>query len=172
MKRILLTVFTVITCFVLQGTLFDALSFANISPNLFVIIAVSFGLMRGKKTGLIVGFFSGLLCDIFLMSTLGFYALVYMYIGYFAGSFSKLFFPEDVKLPLFMIIASDLTYGFISYCIFFLLQGKLNIGYYFMNICMPECAYTVIVSIVLYPIILSIHNLLVKDERKRAKKFV
>ena len=63
-RRIVL--FIIITlCFVLQTTLFKTLSFANISPNLLIIAVSSFGFMRGKKEGLWVGFFCGLLIDIF-----------------------------------------------------------------------------------------------------------
>ena len=63
-RRIVL--FIIITlCFLLQTTLFKTLSFANISPNLLIIAVSSFGFMRGKKEGLWVGFFCGLLIDIF-----------------------------------------------------------------------------------------------------------
>ena len=36
-------------CFLLQTTLFQALSFASISPNLLIIVVSSFGFMRGRK---------------------------------------------------------------------------------------------------------------------------
>ena len=44
-------------CFLLQTTLFQALSFASISPNLLIIVVSSFGFMRGKKESVLpVGF--------------------------------------------------------------------------------------------------------------------
>ena len=44
------SVFIIIAiCFLLQTTLFQALSFASISPNLLIIVVSSFGFMRGKK---------------------------------------------------------------------------------------------------------------------------
>ena len=52
-------------CYFLQTTTFQTLSFANIAPNLLIIVVASFGLMRGKKEGMYIGFFSGLLIDIF-----------------------------------------------------------------------------------------------------------
>ena len=61
-----LSVFLIIAiCFLLQTTLFQALSFASISPNLLVVVTSSFGFMRGRKEGMWIGFFSGLLLDIF-----------------------------------------------------------------------------------------------------------
>ena len=61
MKRKITVAIIVIICFVLQCTLFKALSIASISPNLLIIVTSSFGFMRGKKDGLLVGFFCGIL---------------------------------------------------------------------------------------------------------------
>ena len=61
-----ITVFIIIgVCYLLQTTFFDTLSFASISPNLLIIVTSSFGFMRGRKEGLFIGFFCGLLLDIF-----------------------------------------------------------------------------------------------------------
>ena len=87
-----ITVFLIIAvCYLLQSTVFQALSFASISPNLMIVVVSAFGFMRGKKEGLWIGFFTGLLLDVFTGSILGFYALLYMYVGYFNG-----FFLENV----------------------------------------------------------------------------
>ena len=83
-----ITVFIIIgVCYLLQTTFFDTLSFASISPNLLIIVTSSFGFMRGRKEGLFIGFFCGLLLDIFGGGVLGFYSLLYMYIGYINGNF-------------------------------------------------------------------------------------
>ena len=57
--------------FLLQSTVFQAISFAGIVPNLMLIVVSSVGLLRGKKEGLFVGFFCGLLIDIFFGFYLG-----------------------------------------------------------------------------------------------------
>jgi len=57
-----LAVFLIITvCFLLQSTLFQMLSIASISPNLLIVVTSSFGFMRGRKEGMWIGFFSGLI---------------------------------------------------------------------------------------------------------------
>ena len=71
MKRRIVLFIIITLCFVLQTTLFKTLSFANISPNLLIIAVSSFGFMRGKKEGLWVGFFCGLLIDIFCGNYIG-----------------------------------------------------------------------------------------------------
>lgn len=66
MRRKLILAVLILLAFVLQGTVFQTLSIASIVPNLLLILTVSFGFMRGKKEGMFVGFFCGLLIDIFM----------------------------------------------------------------------------------------------------------
>ena len=168
-----LSVFAIITiCFLLQSTLFQALSFAFISPNLLIVVTSSFGFMRGRKEGMWIGFFSGLLLDIFFGSVIGFYALIYAYIGYINGFFRKMFFPDDIKLPLILIAASDLSYNVLVYLFLFFLRGKFRFGYYLLHIMLPELVYTILVTIVLYFIILKINQKLELIEKRSASKFV
>ncbi|GFH95740.1 hypothetical protein IMSAGC003_02291 [Lachnospiraceae bacterium] len=159
-------------CFLLQTTLFRSLAFAGIVPNLLIVLTSSFGFMRGEKEGLLIGFFAGLLCDIFFADILGFHALVYMYIGFLNGKFCKIFYPEDIKLPLALITVSDLSYGVICYVLLFLLRGRLNFLFYLWTVILPETVYTIIVTCMLYPLALFVNNRLEGFERKRAKKFV
>ena len=100
MLRKFLMALLILGCFILQCSVFNSISFAGIIPNLMIILTSSFGFMRGEKEGLWIGFFCGLLCDIFFGSFLGFYALILMYIGYLNGKFCRIFYPEDIKLPL------------------------------------------------------------------------
>ena len=65
MRRKLILAVLILLAFVLQGTVFQTLSIASIVPNLLLILTVSFGFMRGKKEGMFVGFFCGLLIYIF-----------------------------------------------------------------------------------------------------------
>lgn len=172
MRRKIVVFFIIVVCFLLQSTLFQALSFASIAPNLLIVVVSSFGFMRGRKEGMWIGFFSGLLLDIFFGSVIGFYALIYMYIGYINGFFRKIFFPEDIKLPLILISASDFGYNLLVYLFLFFLRGKFRFGYYLIHIVIPELVYTILVTIVLYLIILKINQKLEAIEKRSASKFV
>lgn len=172
MKRKVTVAIIIIVCYLLQSTLFQTLSFATISPNLMIVVASSFGFMRGQKEGIWIGLFCGLCMDIFYGSTLGFYALLYMYIGFLNGYFRKLFYPEDIKLPMLLIGGSDLVYNLMVYFFLFLFRNRYDFGYYFVNIIVPELVYTMLVTIVLYIILLKINQRLERIEKRSAKKFV
>ena len=171
LRKIFVAAFIAI-CFILQCSVFSSLAFAGIVPNLLIIVTSAFGFMRGEKEGLVIGFFCGLLNDIFFGEFLGFYALLMMYIGFVNGKFSKIFYPEDIKLPIVLIILSDLSYGIICYILMFMLRSRLEFAYYFTHIILPEAIYTILVTLILYPIILRINQKLEAWERRRAQKFV
>lgn len=172
MKRFIVTAFFIFICFLMQCTVFRALAFGGIVPNLLIVLTASFGFMRGEKTSLLIGFFGGLLVDIFFGSVIGFYALIYMYIGYTNGKFSAIFYPEDIKLPISLILGSDFFYGMICYVILFLLRGKFDFSYYLVHIILPEMVYTVVVTLFLYPVILRVNHSLEQQEKRGEKKFV
>lgn len=172
MKRIIITILFVFICFLLQCTVFHALAFGRIVPNLLIVLTASFGFMRGEKSGLLIGFLGGLLTDIFFGSVIGFYAILYMYIGYINGKFTPIFYPEDIKLPITLILCSDFFYGIVCYVILFLLRGRFDFGYYMRNIILPEIVYTIVVTLFLYPIILWVNKKLERAEKRSEKKFV
>ena len=166
MLTVIVSAFFIFICFLLQSTLFHNLSLGGIIPNLMIILTASYGFMRGRKSGLLIGFFSGLLIDIYFSDILGFNALLYMYIGYFNGVFKKMFYPEDIKLPIALIVGSDFLYNILIYILTFMLRGRFQFIYYFLNIIVPEMVYTIIVTFILYPLLLLSERLLERNNKE------
>lgn len=168
MFRKIVVFLIVILGFLLQGTVFSAISLGGIVPNILIIITSSFGFMRGKNEGMTIGFMCGLILDIFFGDILGFYALLYLVIGYLNGFFKSIFYPEDIKLPMILIAASELAYCFLCFIFLFMLRGKFNLGYYFVHIFLPEIAYTIFVTLIVYKLILWVNEWLEGIEKRRA----
>ena len=172
MKRKIITACIIIVCFLLESTVFQSISFASITPNLLIIVTSSFGFMRGKKEGMVVGFVCGLLYDIMFHDLIGFYALIYTLIGFANGLFKKIFFDDDIKLPLILILSSDFIYGNIVCIFMFIMRSQFHYFYYLKNVILPELIYTALVTLVLYQIILFINKKLEAEEKRSASKFV
>lgn len=172
MKRKIVTVCIIVVCFLLQSTILKNLALAFVKPNLMIIVTSSFGFMRGKKEGLMVGFFSGLLIDIMFGDLVGFYALIYAVLGYCNGFFRKIFYDDDIKLPIFLITASDFIYGNIVWLFMFVMRSRFDYFYYLRSIIIPELIYTILVTLILYQIILFINKKLEVEEKRSASKFV
>ena len=172
MKRKVITFFIILISFLLQSTLFVKLKFGAVSPNLMLVVTSSFGFMRGRKSGIAVGAISGLLVDIFWGQLLGFHTLLYTVIGYLNGSFERLFYDEDVKLPIVLISASEFLYGICIYVFVYMLQGDFAFGTYLFSIIIPELVYTILVTLILYQVIPHINRKLESEEQRSASKFV
>lgn len=167
MLNTIIMILLVFINFILQSSVFTHFALGGIVPNLMIILTSSFGFMRGEKDGLLIGFFCGLLCDVFYGDFLGFYALIFMYIGFLNGKFSSVFYPEDIKLPIALIITSDLSYGIIYYLLMFLMRGKFRFLYYFTHIILPEALYTIVVTLFFYPVILKIEQRIELRDKRR-----
>lgn len=157
-KKIIASIISILVCFILQSAVFSRLNIGNTIPNLLIVITACIGFMEGEYFGLLTGFACGMLMDIFFGSFFGFYALIYMCIGYLNGKFCNVFYAEDVKLPVALIVTSDLFYGISCYVFLFLLRGRFNFSYYLSHIIFPEIIATVIITLCIYPLILAVHN--------------
>lgn len=171
-KRIGVTAAIVVICYLLQCTVFPHLELASIKPNLMIVITAAFGFMRGPKEGMLVGFFSGLMTDIQFGNILGFYALIYLLIGFINSLFQQVYYDEDIKLPLVLIAASEFIYGLVIYLLMFMLRSEFNFIYYLNHNIIPELIYTIVIALGLYPLILYLNHKLEAEEKRSASKFV
>ncbi|CRZ34362.1 rod shape-determining protein MreD [Herbinix hemicellulosilytica] len=166
MKRAIIYFLEIIICFVLQSSLYQFINLANVMPNLLIILVVATAYMRGKTTGMTVGFFSGLLVDIQFGNLIGLYALLMMLIGYVAGFANKIYSRDDYTLPLFFIAIADFVYQFLYYILEFLIRGRLDFLYYLRAKILPEIIYTVAVSVILYKLLHMINHCLDRNENE------
>ncbi len=170
MRRVLTLAVLIIINFTLQSTIFGFHDINCITPNLLLILTMSFGLMRGRKEGLLVGFFCGFMVDCFLSNIMGPFMLIYMIIGYINGFFHKNYMIEDVLLPLIVIIVDDLVFNFMVYIIYFLLQRRLELSDYFQNIMLPEALITALLTVIIYKFYVVVNrNIKEKNRGKEAK---
>ena len=101
------------------------------------------------------GVFSGLLLDLFYSGPFGFYTLIYIYIGYINGIFTKYYYEDYINLPLILSVANELIYCMYIYVLRFLIRGRLDLPYYFRNIMLPEIIFTSVTTLLIYRLFLS-----------------
>lgn len=162
----------ILVSFILQCSVFPALSIASVKPNLLLILPAVFGLMRGRREGMFMGFFGGLLMDLFFSNVIGFHALIYTFIGYLNGYCYRIFYDDDIKMPILLVTLSDLGYGLVMYGAQFLMRGRIDFFYYLKRIIIPEILFTVLVTMIIYRFLLRIHRRLEKAEQRSVGSFV
>ena len=167
MKRKVAEIILILLFYLIQVTFGNAIGIGGITPNLLIILPVLFGFFKGRNEGMLVGFLSGVMYDLFFSSLFGFSALVFVYIGYFSGFFYQKYEVREVLIPLALVITADFGYGFISYIGNFLLQNRLNVGFFMSRFILPEVVYTALVSLLIYH---PIHYFCVITEQGKERK--
>ncbi|MCR5799530.1 MAG: rod shape-determining protein MreD [Lachnospiraceae bacterium] len=167
MKKNIVSFILISMCFLLQSTLLSQFKLGGIVPNLMIVAIATTGFLLGSEEGMWFGFAFGLLTDIFFGNIIGLYACIYMFVGYLNGTGEKYLFSHDLKLPLLLIMISDLAFTNVCYIIFFLLHGKFNYLFHLRSVIFPELIYTTVFACIIYPFI---HFLFEKIDKFDAKR--
>lgn len=165
-RRKLLSILVILFAFLLQTTVFRSLELADVVPNLLLVVTVSYAFLRGRTSGIITGFFCGLLLDMMYGSVIGLYAFIFMTVGFIIGFCPRIYFRENLLLPTILIAISDLLYGVFYYITEFLMRGRLHFGFFFIHRILPEMVYTVIVGIVFFRILASLEKLVIVQRKE------
>ena len=164
--RVIIYAISIVVSFLLQTSVFEFLKLADTVPNVMLTLVVCIALMRGRKEGLLVGFFCGLLIDLMYGDALGWYALLYTGIGYVNGYFNHMYYQDEVFLPLAVLAGNAFLYDVLVYIFFFLLRGRMGFFYFLIHIIIPDAIYTAIFAVATYYIMLHIMDRLEAFEQK------
>lgn len=156
----------VIIAYLLQTTVFQHLQLANVVPNLLLVVVVSYAYLRGRTSGLLIGFLCGLILDMHGGTVVGLYAFILMSIGFVVGFCQKFYFTDSLLLPAILIVSSDFVYSIYYYVTEFLMRGRLHLGFYFLHVILPEMIYTGLIGIVLYRLIVSLEHFLTREREE------
>lgn len=156
MKKTIVSIILISLCFLLQSTLLSQFPLGGTVPNLMVVILACAGFLLGNRHGMWVGFAFGIITDVMFNQIIGFYGILYMFVGYINGVLGKNLFPHDIKLPLFLIVLSDFAYTNVCFILLFVLRGNFNYLYYFKGVVMPELIYTTVFACIIFPFVQSI----------------
>lgn len=172
MKRILINLVLMVLAFTVQTCIFPLIPFFSASPNLLLIMTFSMGFIYGKDAGMLYGLFAGILLDLFGGGSFGFYSLLFIYIGYLNGIFSRYYYEDYITLPMVLAIANELAYNLYIYVFQFLIRKRLNFLYYLKNIIIPEIIFTVVTTLLIYRLFLFISRKLEEMEQRRDTNLV
>lgn len=141
-------------------------------PNIMLIVVFSLGFLRGPKVGMAVGIVAGLLMDFVQGNIVGFYVLIFVYIGFINGLLKRYFISNVILLPLILCTINEILYHGVMYLFQFRKQAVHTVTEYLRHVVIPEYLVTLIAAVIVYGIVLLIHRKLEKIEKKGEKQFV
>ena len=153
MIGLIITAVETVICYLLQTSLFSYFRIAGTVPDCILILVIFIAYTYGQKRAVITAFFAGILLDILSSEIIGLSAIIYMIIGFCAGYANKIYDRHDFITPNVIVFFGEFLFTVIYYILTFLLMGKSNMGIYFLGTMLPKIIYTLVISLVLYPLL-------------------
>ena len=165
-RNIIIAAVMLIAAFVIQNTIFSRIPLIGCAPDIILILTFIFGYSKGKIFGMLMGFFGGLLIDIFFCDVIGYHAIVLLFIGFLSGIWNSFLYSDDLYVPLVLMTLSELLYCLIYFFFWYILQARFDFGYYILHIMLPEFLLTFIMEVILYkPVTLLIDKLSIVPDK-------
>jgi len=139
-----------IVAFVLQSSVLSRIPLFGCAPNIVLVLTFIFGYSNSKIMGMLMGFFGGLMMDVFFCDVIGYNALVLLIIGFFSGVWESWFYSDDLYVPLILLTLSDLGYCVLYFLIWYVLRARFDFSYYLLQVLLPEFLLTFITGVILY----------------------
>ena len=102
MRRAVVNILMIIAAFVLEYSGIPFLTSLPVSPNLLLIIVFTISFVYGAWEGLLYGLLAGILMDGFNSSPFGFYTLIFIWIGFINGLFTRYYY-DDYIMHIFVL---------------------------------------------------------------------
>lgn len=136
---------------ILQSTLFHFLQIGGVKPDLILIIVVLSAVLKGRRTGAVIGFLYGLLEDLLVGKYIGLQALTKMLTGYIVGLLERKIFPDNVLVPVVVGVAGTVIHNILLVVSLFL-AGSFNLFTLtnFGSYLLATTLYNLCVSILIY----------------------
>ena len=105
----------------LQTVVASRVSILGVTADLFLILVVLVGMMRGSVAGALFGFCAGLVADIVFLEPIGLRAVIYLVAGYMAGRYLEAAGPPGawavMLLTALVSLLSQTAYGIFQFVV-------------------------------------------------------
>lgn len=169
--KALIVIAIILFAFIIQSVWSKVNSHIVPTPNLLLIVVCIFGFMRGSNYGCVIGLLCGFLVDFSYGDIVGLYAFLYMICGFFSGSLKRLFYSENVLMPLVLVAANDFIYNLAVYIFRFLLRNKQDFPYYFWKIIFPEMVITTFIMFLTFKLFYILNEKIFMTEEEQSLTF-
>ena len=142
-----------ILIYLLQSNFFTSFCIAGIMPNIFVIFILFIGLFANKTLGPIYGVVCGVFLDFFISKKIGITSIMLGIVGVIGIVFDRNFSKENRITLIVMVVICTLTFEIGSYILNYFINKTSLEWLTFAEILSIECAYNILITLILYPFI-------------------
>lgn len=155
----------ILTAVLLQTTVFARfVTLFGITPDLILVVVISFGLQEGPTMGVVSGFGGGMLKDLMLSAPKGLTGISYLIVGYLVGIVRPYVQSTSVALPILGIFTGSLVGSAIYVILGALLGQALGAPSRVLEVVFLTAVYNTILVPFVYPVVRKVSEAL-KSEK-------
>lgn len=121
MKKIFTISFLLIALMILDNALMPFISIKGVYPSLLFLFVISYSIINGSKSAVILGVFSGLLQDIYFIDGVGINMLLNMIMCLIAAYIGSTIFKDKIIIPALTSILLMLLKGILILIVLYIL---------------------------------------------------
>lgn len=147
--RAVIYILLFIVSIILQSTLFHYLDIAGTKPDLLLVIIVLLAILRGEKSGALIGFVYGFLEDLIIGNYFGMQALIKMTTGFIVGKLHGKIFQDNLATPLIAAAVGTVTHDLL----YIMVRGLAGFGFFGTNVLIfifLSTFYNVCIAFIIY----------------------
>jgi rod shape-determining protein MreD len=164
-SMIILVYLLTITFILFQKNILEEIPLFGVTANIGIVFVCIIGAVSGTLVGGTVGFFYGILIDVFWGRTLGLYALIYMLLGYTSGLFhNKIAMENKLSFAIIVSVGTVITELILSLMMSIFYDVNVDLVW-FIKLILLEIIYNLILGVFLYNVLLK-----VGEQINKAKK--
>lgn len=163
MKNFARLALVILVLYALQTSMLPLVAYHGISPDIMLLVTVSYAFLRGERYGALMGFSVGLLADLATGTFFGLHTFTCLVLGLFFGRFSERVFKEQFFLPVCASALATLLNYFILAIIMVLLGYRFNPLGGIESVLLPMLIYQLALA---YPV----HRLMYELDKRCSEK--
>jgi len=164
--RALVVSLLLIFIFTVETLITGNIEFFGIAPTISFVVVVSYSLLRGNKEGMVVGGIVGLLHDIYFGNAFGVFLVMYIIVGFLAGTFNKNFYRESYTFTA-LVAMYTIFVNIVYYFVHYIHDKNISILAYVYKYTFIEMVYNVLISLLIFPMLYYINEMLENKEARR-----
>ncbi|MBE7013051.1 MAG: rod shape-determining protein MreD [Ruminococcaceae bacterium] len=149
-KRYIISYVLLVAAYILQTTLVREIAIFKVSPSLILVSVVCFSLVNEPVGAAVYGGIAGILMDISSGRTLGFNAVLMMYLALLVVFAGQEFFRDTLRSATFVVVLStvvyEVVYAFFNFAIF----GDSSFWYMIFRVVLVEALYNAVFAPFVY----------------------
>ena len=133
MKKFGLWAFFALLLFIVQVTVLPFFPLHGVTGDLLLLLAASYGFLKGRRLGVLAGFFLGLCHDLATGTFFGIHTFVDMTVGLCCGKFSDQVFKDQFFLPLTASVFATSVAYFVPLAFVFMMGYEFDAAAHMRN---------------------------------------